>query len=46
MEKGDVVFHFIDIDSQVADIITKPLDSAQFALLRSELGVLHPMGLF
>ena len=46
VEKGDVVLHFIDTDSQVVDILTKPLDSARFALLRSELGVLHPMGLF
>lgn len=46
VEKGDVVLHFIDTDSQVTDILTKLLDSARFALLRSELGVLHPTGLF
>ena len=46
VEKGDVVLHLIDTDSQVVVFLSKPLVSARFALLRSELGVLHPMRLF
>jgi hypothetical protein len=46
VEKGTIVLHRIDTEHQLADIFTKYLDSSHFALLRGELGVLHPSGLF
>jgi hypothetical protein len=46
VEKGTIVLHRIDTEHQLADIFTKPLDSSRFALLRGELEVLHPSGLF
>jgi hypothetical protein len=46
IEKGTVVLHQIDTEHQLADIFTKPLDSSRVALLRGELRVLHPSGLF
>ena len=46
VEKGDIVLHFVETDFQWADIFTKPLDTSRFVLLRSELGVVHPLGLF
>jgi hypothetical protein len=45
VEKGDIEMKFIDIESQLADIFTEPLDSSHFAYLRGELGVCHPYGL-
>jgi hypothetical protein len=41
-EKGDIDLHHIDTQNQIADIFTKPLDQAQFACLRGELGVCFP----
>jgi hypothetical protein len=41
-EKGDIDLHHIDTQNQLADIFTKPLDQAQFARLRGELGVFFP----
>jgi hypothetical protein len=41
-EKGDIDLHHIDIQNQLADIFTKPLDQAQFARLQGELGVCFP----
>jgi hypothetical protein len=42
VEKGDIEMKFIDTERQLADIITKPLDSSRFASLWGELGVCHP----
>jgi hypothetical protein len=42
-EKGDIDLHHIDTQNQLADIFTKPLDQAQFAPLRGELGVCFPV---
>jgi hypothetical protein len=39
VEKGDIVMKYIDIERQLADIFTKPLDASRFAALREELGV-------
>jgi hypothetical protein len=36
-EKGDIEMRYIDIERQLADIFTKPLDSSRFADLRGEL---------
>jgi hypothetical protein len=44
-EKGDIVMKYIDIERQLADIFTKPLDTSRFAALRGELGVCNPYGL-
>jgi len=41
-EKGDIDLQHIDIQNQLADILTKPLDQAQFACLQGELGVCFP----
>jgi hypothetical protein len=38
-EKGDIDLRHIDTQNQLANIFTKPLDQAQFARLRGELGV-------
>jgi hypothetical protein len=45
VEKGDIEIRYIDIERQLADIFTKPLDSSQFTDLRGEIGVCHPYGL-
>jgi hypothetical protein len=45
VEKGGIVMKFIDIERQLADIFTKPLDASHFAFLRGELGICHPYGL-
>jgi hypothetical protein len=45
VEKGEIEMKFIDIERQLADIFTKPLDSSRFASLQGELGVCHPYGL-
>jgi hypothetical protein len=47
IENGDIVMKYIDIERQLADIFTKPLDASYFAALRGEggLGVCHPYGL-
>jgi hypothetical protein len=37
VEKGDIEMRYIDIDRQLADIFTKPLDSSRFADLREKL---------
>jgi hypothetical protein len=34
VEKGDIEIRYIDIERQLADIFTKPLDSSRFADLR------------
>jgi hypothetical protein len=44
VEKGDIEMRYIDIERQLADIFTKPLDSSRFADLRGG-GVCHPYGL-
>jgi hypothetical protein len=39
IEKGDIEIRYIDIERQLADIFTKPLDASQFADLRGQIGV-------
>jgi hypothetical protein len=36
---------YIDTESQLADMFTKPLDATHFASFRGELGVCHPYGM-
>ena len=45
VEKGNISLEFVESESQLADIFTKPLDRARFEKLRGELGVIHPYGL-
>jgi hypothetical protein len=45
VEKGDIEMRYIDIERQLADIFTKPLDASRFAALRGEIGVCHSYGL-
>jgi hypothetical protein len=45
VEKGDIEMKYIDIERQLADIFTKPLDSSQFAHLWGGIGVCHPYDL-
>jgi hypothetical protein len=42
VEKGDIEMEYIDIETQLADIFTKPLDTAHFASLWGELSICHP----
>jgi hypothetical protein len=44
VEKGDIDMRNIEIERQLADIFTKPLDATHFASLRGEL-VYHPYGM-
>jgi hypothetical protein len=37
VEKGDIKMRYIDIERQLANIFTKPLNSSRFADLRGEL---------
>jgi hypothetical protein len=43
--KGDIEMRYIDIERQLVDIFTKPLDSSRFVALWGEIGVCHPYGL-
>jgi hypothetical protein len=45
VEKGDNEMRYIDIERQLADIFTKPLDASRFADLQGGLGICHPYGL-
>jgi hypothetical protein len=45
VEKGDIEMKYIEIERQLANIFTKPLDMTCFASLRGELGVCHPYGM-
>jgi hypothetical protein len=45
VEKGDIEIRYIDIERQLADIFTKPLDSSRFADLRGGIDVCHPYDL-
>jgi hypothetical protein len=47
VEKGDIEMRCIDIERQLANIFTKPLDASRFADLRGGggIGVCHPYGL-
>jgi hypothetical protein len=45
VENGDIEMRYINIERQLADIFTKPLDSSRFAALRGEIGVCHPYDL-
>jgi hypothetical protein len=42
VEKGKIKLSYIPTEFQLADILTKPLDSSRFAFLRGELGMLDP----
>jgi hypothetical protein len=46
VEKGEIEMKFIDIERQLADIFTKPLDSSRFASLRGRLVFAIPMSWF
>jgi hypothetical protein len=45
VEKGHIEIKYIDIERQLADIFTKPLDATRFTSLRGKLGVCHPYGM-
>jgi hypothetical protein len=45
IEKGDIEMRYIDIERQLADIFTKPLDTSRFVTLRGEIDVYHPYDL-
>jgi hypothetical protein len=45
VEKGDIEMRYIDIERQLADIFSEPLDSFRFAALQGAIGVCHPYGL-
>jgi hypothetical protein len=45
VEKGDIEMRYIYTERQLADILTKQLDSSRFVDLRGEIGVCHPYGL-
>jgi hypothetical protein len=45
IEKRDIEIRYIDIERQLDDIFTRPLDSSRFAELREKIGVSHPYGL-
>jgi hypothetical protein len=38
--KGDISLENVEMENQLADIFTKPLDEARFCMLRNELNVL------
>jgi hypothetical protein len=42
VEKGDIEMRYIDIERQLANIFTKPLNASRFADLWGEIGVCHP----
>jgi hypothetical protein len=42
VEKGDIKMRYIDIERQLTDILTKPLDASHFAALRGEIDICHP----
>jgi hypothetical protein len=46
IEKGDTEMKFIDIERQLADIFTKPLDSSHFTPLQGGLVFAIPMAWF
>ena len=46
VEKWNMKLHFVDIEHQLTDIFTKPLDFSHFSFRWRELGDIHPMGLF
>ena len=41
VQKGDVDLNFISIDSQLADIFTKPLHEDKFSYIRKELEMIN-----
>jgi hypothetical protein len=43
VEKGDIEMKYIDIERQLADIFTKPLDATHFASLRGNIVFAIPM---
>jgi hypothetical protein len=45
VEKGDIEMRYIDIERQLADIFTKPLNFSRFADLQGKIGVCHPYSL-
>jgi hypothetical protein len=45
IKKGDIEMRYIDTESQLADIFSKPIDSSRFANLWGKIGVCHPYGL-
>jgi hypothetical protein len=45
VEKRDIEIIYIDTERQLADIVTKPVDTSRFAALWAKIGVYHPYGL-
>ena len=43
VQKGDITLEFIQIEFQLANIFTKPLDENRFIFIRRELGMLNPL---
>ena len=43
VQKGEITLEFIQIEFQVADIFTKPLNENGFIFIRRELGMLNPI---
>ena len=41
VQKGAVKLHYISIDEQTVDILTKPLSKVKFEYFRDKLGVLE-----
>ncbi len=44
VEKEDIEMRYINIERQLANIFTIPLDFSRFADLRGGIGVCHPYG--
>jgi hypothetical protein len=42
VEKGDIEMRYIDIERQLANIFTKPLDASRFADLQEKIIVCQP----
>jgi hypothetical protein len=41
MQRGAVDLHYISIDEQIADILTKPLSRVRYEYFRDKLGVMQ-----
>ena len=41
VQKGAIKLHYVSIDEQVADVLTKPLSRVKFEYFRDKLGVVR-----